>query len=322
MVSTTLLLLATALPADAGAARGWVFGGVMCRQAFPAFDRWLSVLGWSADESKVAFIEKATDSFACGWGRPATLRIFDVASGRQLESLHDGCPAADLFLGRRAEVEALLAKHGVSASWVLVPAAGPPPKVELGSCRRGACVARLRDERGLRAELSLEPPDASVSGARANVVLVAKAGGRDVAFVRARWSEETHGFSAIRLSDPRAAAEDAWRDALPGVHFTSTDPMCGSLTATTSDDGAAKSLAKLEGDLLRRVKRFFGADGLCVVGTSQEGRALVLDVVGQDCVGVECPPGPCKTKLELTIGPDFAVRQERRLRYEGFSCSP
>lgn len=315
------------LPADAGVARGWVFGGVMCRQAWPPQERWLTVLGWSADDSKVAFVEKATDSFACGWGRPATLRVVDVVTGAQLDSLHDGCPAADLVLSRRAEVEALLAKHGVRPAWTLTTAT-EPLKAELERCRRGACVVQLREPRGrLRAQVPLEPPEAAVPGARAEVVLLAQRPGATVAFVRAEWNPETHRFSAIRLSDadatgrPADAAQGS-SDDLPGVRFTSTDPRCGSLAATTKDEAAAKALATLERELRRRAKRFFGADGVCLVGKSREGKTLVLDLVSEACVGNECPDGPCETKLEFTIGPDFTVRQERRLRYEGGSCRP
>ncbi|MBL8921221.1 MAG: hypothetical protein JNJ54_20325 [Myxococcaceae bacterium] len=328
--------LEVALPADAGAARGWVFGGVMCRQAFPPKERWLTVLGWSADGTKVAFIEKATDSFACGWGRPATLRVIDVVTGAQLDSLSDGCPAADLFLSRRAELEAVLSRHEVRPEWTSTTAT-EPLKAELARCRRGACVARLRDPRGvLRAEAPLEPPDADVPGARAEVVLLASRSGARVAFVRVQWNEETHRFFAIRLSDTRGASSSRMSDGpvspgvsnlkspddLPGVRFTSTDPMCGTLAATTKDEAAAKALATLEGELRRRMKRFFGSEGVCLLGKSREGTALVLDLVGDACVGNECPAGPCKTKLEFTIGPDFTVRQERKLRYEGWSCSP
>lgn len=308
------------LPTDAGAGRGWVFGGLMCRQAFPEAERWLTVLGWSTDGTKVAFIERATDSFACGWGRPATLRLVDVVTGRQLDSLDDGCPAADLFLARRAEVQALLLKHGVRTGWHVVRPAGSMPKAEVSGCRKGVCVLRLVDAEGrLRAEAPVALPEGR---ARATTVLFVATGSEQVAFVRLRVSDEVHRFVALRLGQPRAGAVEAWRDALPGVHFTTADAVCGSLAATTKDDAAKTALSTLEADLRRRVKRVFGSDGLCVVGALLEGRALVLHLVGQACVGAECPAGPCKTKLALTIGPDFTVRQERRLRSEGWSCDP
>ena len=192
--------LKVALPADAGAPTGWVFGGVMCRPTWPQGERWLTVIGWSGDGAKVAFIERATDSFACGWGRPATFRLFDLAKGRELEALHDGCPAADLMLSRRAELETLLGKHAVTPHWRLEATT----RTLEATWSKG--TLRLTEGKTLRASRpeKLDPAglDAPSGFPTAQVLLVARLGDADVAFVRLQLSEDHHRLTAVRLTAP------------------------------------------------------------------------------------------------------------------------
>lgn len=178
---------------------GWVFGGLMCRPSLTPSARWISLVGRSPDERIVAFVERAPDSGACGFGAPATLRIVDTRRGVELATLHDGCPPADLLLSHRAEVEALLAKHGVVMSWAWTM--DPPGALEARvTCEKRACRVQVVEGQKLRAEVGIDAKPGQAEGLpTVSVKALVRTAAGQVAFVRVLRSDSDHRFVSLLL---------------------------------------------------------------------------------------------------------------------------
>ncbi len=312
--------LKVALATDGGAASGWVFGGLVCRPTLTASDGQLSVVGWSQDSARLAFIERAPDSFACGWGRPSVLRIVEVASGTELFSLKDDCPPADLLISHRAELAVAMRSHGIHFAWFVGLDAKP-----LVVALEGRKVKVLQG-RVTRAELpvdfAVQVIDREGGFPKAQLLAVLKRPGLDVAVVRVQASEENHRYVARALRDE---VQDAWRDTLPGVHLTSTPGGCDALLGTTRNAKAAKALEALTAELRRRIERKYRKlmpDEACLLSAWESEEGLGLTFVPQQCHGNECPDDACKTALEFTVSRSFAVLSEKSVRFDGYSCDP
>ncbi|MEW5742825.1 MAG: hypothetical protein AB1938_28165 [Myxococcota bacterium] len=319
------------LPADAGVDAGWVFGGVMCRPNLMK-EGWLALVGWSQDDSKVAYLERATDSFACGWGRPTALRIADVTTGQVLDSLEDGCPPADLLISHRQEVDALLQKHGVGLYWFVMEGERGTLKAVLSGpqCQQGRCTLRLSEKPGAvgreaSVDFTHDPRalDSSFGVPRASVVAVLRRPGTEVAFVRLASSEEHHTFRPVRLGQGAP-----WRDALPGLKLTGTPRSfgrCKGLEADATGPDARKRLEQLNAELDRRMERRYGElfdRDACLVSADLAGAALEVVLTPSNCVGNECPGDACKAATRFTIGRNLAITAEKSVRLEEYSCDP
>ncbi len=312
--------LKVALTTDGGPASGWVYGGLVCRPALTASDGQLSVVGWSADSTRLAFIERAPDSFACGWGRPSVLRIIEVVSGKELFALNDDCPSADLLISHHAEVTAALRAHGIHFVWFVVL----DPK--RGVVALEGHTVKVLEDGVTRAELPFDFPPKVIDRAsgfpKAQLLAVLKRPGLDVAMVRVQASEEHHRFVARAL---RQAEEDGWRDALPGVHLTSTPGRCDGLHGTPRDANAARALEGLTVELRRRIEKKYPLlmpRAACLSDAWQSARGLELTFVPEQCHGNECPDDACKAAVTFTVSPSFAVLSEKRVKYEGYTCDP
>lgn len=314
--------LKVALATDGGVASGWVYGGLVCRPTLTASDGQLSVVGWSQDSARLAFIERAPDSFACGWGRPSVLRIVEVASGKELFALKDDCPPADLLISHRAELTVALRAHGIHFAWFI----GLDPK-PLGVALEGRRVKVLGNgvtRAELPVDFAVQAIDDSGGFPKAQLIAVLKRPGVDVAMVRVQASEENHRYAARALRDE---VKDAWRDVLPGVRLTGA-PLgrCdGMLQGTASDVKASKALEGLTAELRRRLEKKYRKllpDEFCLAGAGQSAKGLALTFVPQQCHGNECPDDACKAALEFTVSRGFGVLSEKSVKFDGYTCDP
>lgn len=178
---------------------GWVFGGLMCRPVLTPSARWISLIGRSSDESVVAFVERAADSGACGFGAPATFRIVDTRRGVELATLYDGCPPADLLLSHRAEVEALLAKHRVVMTWTWTMDSQGALEARL-ACDKRACRVQVVEGQKVRAEVRIDARPGQPEGLpTVSFKALARTAAGQVAFVRVLRSDSDHRFLSLLL---------------------------------------------------------------------------------------------------------------------------
>jgi hypothetical protein len=326
--------LQVALPGDAGPASGWVFGGLVCRPALAGADLKLAVVGWSVD-GRLALLEKELDSGACGFEAPSTLRIVEPATGRTVFELRDHCPAANLFLSRRAEVDEALRTHGIAPSWsvALGDAAALQVSFDRKACLRqakGPCVARVLEGTAARAELSL-PLDRrgfDLDGDYPQVRLVERLrqGARDVAVLEVVTNESTHTFHAVQLLPEGTSPEQAWRDALAGVHLSDgPDDLCADviLPGTATSDAAAQALERLRERLEQRLRRFYGKEWVgpaCRVSASVVEGRLRVGFVDQVCLG--CGGPRCARQLVFTVSRSLQVVREDARSFTDGSCDP
>lgn len=192
---------------DGGARTGWVFGGLVCRPRLVSDDTKVSLVGWSK-EGHLAFLEYALDSFACGSGAPQTLRIVDPTSGTQQFELYDGCPAAELLVSRREEIDRALTAHGIALTWDV---SFSQPTGLTAEFKRADCAKRqyrgcpaavvFQAQRRAGFTVSLFPQSVDDAGGYPRVVPFALLAhdGQDYALVRVLSSELEHRVYAVRL---------------------------------------------------------------------------------------------------------------------------
>lgn len=313
---------------DGGELHGFVFGGLMCRRALVSKQKWLSFVGWSASNDRVAFIEYATDSFACGWGRPATFRIVDPESGATLDSIADDCPAAELMLSKRAAIEELLKKHSIAATWNDFEVFEPGSlRASVSSwTKEGRCTLRVLEQEGTPAR-SADGEVTIPAGASPTVSVVAwlQQRSRQLVFVRVQSSEEEHHFAVLRL-----APLETWRDVLvKGVHVT-TKPRgnCVGLEGTPENSAAKKALAKLNTELARRMRKSYreqygGSDdaGFCLVSAGMRNGKVELELIAPSCIGNECPGEACMNSRVFEVAGGAIVSESSR-NFGDYSCDP
>lgn len=311
------------LATDAGETSGFVYGGLMCRRTLLPTERWVSLVGWSSSSGKVALLEYATDSFACGWGRPATLRVIDTETGVTLDALEDGCPAAELLLSRRAQVDALLDKHAIALTWTFEVLAPGSLVASAPSCRDGQCTLRVLEQEGT-------PPrsadgEVKVPGKpKTFVSAVVQLGDAQLAVVRVQSSEEVHQFTALRLRPL-----EAWRDAVKDVHLTTkVRGACVGLEGTAKNAAAKQALAALNVELARKLRRHYreqyaGSDdaGFCLAGAGLRDGKLELQLVAPNCVGNECPGDACKVAHRFLVS-GGVVTEGGSTPFADYSCDP